>query len=55
MNLTTALAHSNNAYFEALGRQLGFEKVHYYAHSSGSARLAGYHIAGEHLGIFRIK
>ena len=26
MNLTTALAHSNNAYFEALGRQLGFEK-----------------------------
>ena len=27
MNLTTALAHSNNAYFEALGRKLGFEKV----------------------------
>jgi len=24
MNLTMALAHSNNAYFEALGRQLGF-------------------------------
>src|SRR3954453_3189564 len=27
MNLTTALAHSNNAYFEAVGRRLGFEKV----------------------------
>ena len=26
MNLTTALAHSNNAYFEALGRQLGIRK-----------------------------
>src|SRR5258708_5327610 len=32
MNLTLALAHSNNAYFEALGRQLGFERVAYYAH-----------------------
>src|SRR5512141_2597551 len=32
MNLTTALAHSNNPYFESLGRQLGFEKVSYYAH-----------------------
>ena len=27
MNLTEALAHSNNAYFEAVGRKLGFEKV----------------------------
>jgi cell division protein FtsI/penicillin-binding protein 2 len=35
MNLTEALAHSNNAYFEALGRQLGFEKVSYYAHQFG--------------------
>src|SRR6202035_3557340 len=35
MNLTKALAHSNNAYFEALGRQLGFEKVSYYAHQYG--------------------
>ena len=26
MNLTTALAHSNNAYFEALGRRLGSKK-----------------------------
>src|ERR1039457_7051056 len=32
MNLTQALAHSNNAYFEAVGRKLGFEKVQFYAH-----------------------
>ncbi|MGI8772665.1 MAG: penicillin-binding transpeptidase domain-containing protein, partial [Acidobacteriaceae bacterium] len=27
MNLTEALAHSNNLYFETLGRRLGFERV----------------------------
>ena len=52
MNLTEALAHSNNAYFEALGRRLGFEKVSYYAHEFGLGELAGYNIPGEHLGIF---
>jgi penicillin-binding protein 2 len=52
MNLTTALAHSNNAYFEALGRQLGFEKVAYYAHEYGLGELAGYNIAGEQLGAY---
>jgi penicillin-binding protein 2 len=50
MNLTTALAHSNNAYFEALGRKLGFEKVAYYAHEYGLGELAGYDISGEQLG-----
>ncbi|HUJ95158.1 MAG TPA: penicillin-binding transpeptidase domain-containing protein [Terriglobales bacterium] len=50
MNLTDALAHSNNAYFEAVGRQLGFEKVSYYAHQYGLGELAGYDIPGEHLG-----
>jgi penicillin-binding protein 2 len=50
MNLTTALAHSNNAYFEALGRKLGFEKVAYYAHEYGLGELAGYDIAGEQPG-----
>jgi len=50
MNLTTALAHSNNAYFEALGRKLGFEKVSYYAHQYGLGELAGYDIPGEQLG-----
>jgi penicillin-binding protein 2 len=52
MNLTLALAHSNNAYFEALGRQLGFEKVARYAHLFGLGQLAGYHIAGEQPGVY---
>src|SRR5207245_8836138 len=50
INLTEALAHSNNAYFEALGRKLGFEKVAYYAHEYGLGELAGYDITGEQLG-----
>jgi penicillin-binding protein 2 len=52
MNLTTALAHSNNAYFEAVGRKLGFEKVAYYAHEYGLGELAGYDIPGEQLGTY---
>jgi len=52
MNLTLALAHSNNAYFESLGRQLGFEKVAYYAHQFGLGELAGYHIQGEQAGVY---
>ncbi len=52
MNLTTALAHSNNAYFEALGRRLGFEKVSFYAHQFGLGELAGYKIPGEQLGSY---
>jgi cell division protein FtsI/penicillin-binding protein 2 len=50
MNLTDALAHSNNAYFEALGRKLGFEKVAYYAHEYGLGELAGYGIPSEQPG-----
>jgi cell division protein FtsI/penicillin-binding protein 2 len=52
MNLTLALAHSNNAYFEALGRRLGFDKVSYYAHLYGLGELAGYHISGEKPGVY---
>jgi beta-lactamase class D len=52
VNLTEALAHSNNAYFEAVGRRLGFERVSYYAHQFGLGELAGYNIPGEHLGQF---
>jgi cell division protein FtsI/penicillin-binding protein 2 len=52
MNLTNALAHSNNAYFEALGRQLGFAKVSQYAHEFGLGELAGLNIPGEQLGIY---
>jgi penicillin-binding protein 2 len=50
MNLTTALAHSNNPYFEAVGRKLGFDKISYYAHQFGLGELAGYQIDGEQLG-----
>jgi penicillin-binding protein 2 len=52
MSLTQALAHSNNAYFEAVGRRLGFQKVSFYAHQFGLGELAGYGIQGEHLGTF---
>ncbi len=52
MNLTDALAHSNNAYFEAVGRKLGFEKVAYYAHQYGLGELAGYDIPDEQLGAY---
>jgi penicillin-binding protein 2 len=50
MNMTQALAHSNNLYFEALGRQLGFERVEHYAREFGLGELAGYDIPGEQLG-----
>ncbi len=52
MNLTEALAHSNNLYFETLGRRLGFERVRHYANEFGLGELAGYHIEGEQLGIY---
>src|ERR1700743_3551896 len=47
MNMTQALAKSNNLYFEALGRQLGFERVEHYAREFGLGELAGYNIPGE--------
>jgi cell division protein FtsI/penicillin-binding protein 2 len=52
MNLTKALAISNNTYFEALGRQLGYEKVSHYAHQFGIGELAGYDLEGESPGRF---
>lgn len=52
MTLTEALAHSNNLYFETVGRRLGFEKYSYYAHQFGLGELAGWNIPGEHLGTF---
>lgn len=52
LNLTEALAHSNNLYFETLGRSLGFERVKHYANQLGLGELAGYNIAGEQLGTY---
>lgn len=50
MNMTDALAKSNNLYFEELGRELGFSRVRHYATQFGLGELAGYHIQGEQLG-----
>jgi len=52
MNMTQALAHSNNLYFEELGRELGFERVRHYATQFGLGELAGYNLAGEQLGVY---
>jgi membrane carboxypeptidase/penicillin-binding protein len=50
MNMTDALAKSNNLYFEELGRELGFQRVRHYATQFGLGELAGWHIEGEQLG-----
>ncbi len=52
LTLTQALAHSNNLYFETLGRTLGFERVKHYANQLGLGELAGYNIPGEQLGTY---
>jgi cell division protein FtsI/penicillin-binding protein 2 len=52
MDLTYALAHSNNYYFATLGEKLGYEKVSYYAHLFGYGEKAGLNIAGEQPGHF---
>jgi penicillin-binding protein 2 len=52
LTMTEALAHSNNLYFETLGRSLGFERVKHYANEFGLGELAGYHIQGEQLGTY---
>jgi cell division protein FtsI/penicillin-binding protein 2 len=55
MNLTYALAHSNNYYFATLGQRLGFEKVSYYAHLFGYGEKAGLNIPGEQSGSYPLK
>jgi penicillin-binding protein 2 len=52
MNMTNALAKSNNLYFEELGRELGFERVRHYANQFGLGELAGFNIPGEQLGVY---
>ena len=52
MNMTQALAKSNNLYFEEMGRELGFDRVRHYATQFGLGELAGYNIAGEQLGTY---
>jgi penicillin-binding protein 2 len=50
MNMTQALARSNNTYFAKLGEQLGFERVTHYAQLFGLGEKAGLDIANEEPG-----
>jgi penicillin-binding protein 2 len=52
LDLTDALAFSNNSYFANLGIKLGYERVNYYAHLFGYGEKAGLSIEGEHPGSF---
>jgi cell division protein FtsI/penicillin-binding protein 2 len=52
MDLTYALAHSNNYYFATLGEKLGFEKVSHYARLFGYGERAGLNVTGERPGSF---
>jgi cell division protein FtsI/penicillin-binding protein 2 len=52
VDMTHALARSVNAYFEVLGRAMGFERVKHYANEFGLGELAGYNIPGEQLGVY---
>jgi cell division protein FtsI/penicillin-binding protein 2 len=51
MNLTEALAVSNNPYFATLGERLGFDRVSYYARLFGLGEKAGLDIDGEQPGV----
>src|ERR1700733_1215637 len=51
MDLTEAMAHSNNTYFEEVGTRLGFERVTKYATLLGLGSRAGYNIAEEQPGL----
>jgi penicillin-binding protein 2 len=50
MDLTQALARSNNFYFATLGQKLGFERVEKYAKLFGLGEKAGLNIPGEEAG-----
>jgi penicillin-binding protein 2 len=50
MDLTQALARSNNFFFARLGQKLGFERVEKYAKLFGLGEKAGFNIPGEEPG-----
>jgi penicillin-binding protein 2 len=52
MNLTEAMAHSNNQFFEQLGLRMGFDTVSKYARLLGLGELSGYNLPEEHPGAF---
>lgn len=55
MDMTTAMARSNNPYFATIGRKLGYEKISYYAKLLGLGETAGLNIPGEQPGIWPTK
>jgi cell division protein FtsI/penicillin-binding protein 2 len=50
MDITRALAYSNNLFFAKLGEELGFDRVEKYARLFGLGEKAGLDIAGEEAG-----
>jgi penicillin-binding protein 2 len=52
MNLTTALARSNNQFFTNIGQQLGFDRISTYSKMFGLGERAGWNIDGESAGVF---
>src|SRR4029077_7977607 len=50
INLTEAMAHSNNQFFQQVGTRLGFDTVHKYDTLVGIGQLAGLNINGEQPG-----
>lgn len=50
MDMTQAIAHSNNLYFAKLGQELGFDRVEKYAKLFGLGEKAGLDIPGEEAG-----
>ncbi|HUE44070.1 MAG TPA: penicillin-binding transpeptidase domain-containing protein, partial [Candidatus Sulfotelmatobacter sp.] len=51
MDLTEAMAHSNNVFFESVGKQLGFDTVIKYARLLGLGDRVGYNISEEQPGL----
>jgi len=51
LDLSSALAHSNNPYFKILGDRLGYERVVHYATLFGLGEKAGWQIPGERPGV----
>jgi penicillin-binding protein 2 len=50
MDLTEAMAHSNNKFFQEVGTRLGFDTVHKYDNLVGLGQLTGLNIPGEQPG-----
>ncbi len=50
IDMTYALAHSNNLYFATLGQKLGFERVAYYSHLFGYGEKAALNLPNEQPG-----